>query len=49
MERLSTVHMQREQWSGLEKTKTKRRTRKKQTCGLAVLLVAVDGVAVAEC
>jgi hypothetical protein len=40
--------MQREQWSGLEKTKKKRRKRKKQTCGLAVLLVAVDGVAVAD-
>jgi hypothetical protein len=48
VERLSTVHMQREQWSGPEKTKKKRRKRKKQTCGLAVLLVAVDGVAVAD-
>ena len=40
--------MQREQWSGLEKTKKRRRKRKKQTCSLAVLPVAVDGVAVAD-
>ena len=37
----------REQWSGLEKMKKNRR--KKRTCGLAVLPVAVDGVAVADC
>jgi len=40
--------MQHEQWSGLEKTKKKRRKRKKQTYGLAVLPVAVDGVVVAD-
>ena len=38
--------MQCKQWSGLEKMKKNRR--KKQTCGLAVLPVAVDGVAVAD-
>jgi hypothetical protein len=47
VERLSTVHA--EQWSDLEKTKKKRRKRKKQTCGLAVLLVAMDDVAVVDC
>jgi hypothetical protein len=40
--------MQREQWSGLEKTKKKRRKRKKQTYGLAVLPVAVDSVVAAD-
>jgi len=40
--------MQCEQWSGLEKTKKKRRKRKKQTCGLVVLPMAVDGVAVVD-
>jgi hypothetical protein len=29
VERLSTVHMQREQWSSLEKKKKRRRKRKK--------------------
>jgi len=48
VERFSTVHMQREQWSGLEKTKKKRRKRKKQTYGLAVLPVAMDGVVAAD-
>jgi len=47
VERLSTVHA--EQWSDLKKTKKKRRKRKKQTCGLAVLLVAMDDVAVVDC
>ena len=47
MERLSTIHA--EWWSGLEKTKKKRRKRKKQTCSLAMLQVAMDGVAVADC
>jgi hypothetical protein len=48
VERLSTVHMQREQWSGPEKTKKKRRKRKKQTYGLAMLPVVVDGVVAAD-